>query len=145
MTFRGCLLALLLAGCAGPMATASGPPAHTHTMSLPPTVSTAPSETESAMPDVTPPPLPSGFPVHASMTARGAGPGVTSSWTSDALPPEIYDYYLEALRDAGFVIDLEGPGGGAAIIRFHATDGTAYQLTFTGLGPVEIDLGAPRP
>jgi hypothetical protein len=79
------------------------------------------------------------------MTSRDAGFGLTASWTSDALPPEIYDFYLDALEDAGFGIDLEGPGGGAAIIRFHAADGTAYQLSFTGSGPVVIDLGPPRP
>jgi hypothetical protein len=127
------------------MATASGPPSPIAPASEPAVGSTDASPIESRVPAASAPPMPGGFPLHASMTSRDAGSGLTASWTSDALPPEIFDFYRDALEDAGFVIDLEGPGGGAAVIRFHAADGTEYQLSFTGSGPVTIDLGPPRP
>lgn len=145
MTIRGCLLALLLAGCAGPMATASGPPSPTAPGAEPSADRTDAALVDSDLAEPSAPPMPDGFPLHVSMAAREAGSGLTAAWTSDALPPEIYGFYLDSLTDAGFVIDLEAPGGGAAVIRFHAADGTAYQLSFTGSGPVGIDLGAPRP
>jgi hypothetical protein len=145
MTIQGCLLAILLAGCAGPMATASGPSSPGAPPSGPHAGSTDASAMASALPSVSVPPMPAEFPVHASMTPRDAPAGLTASWRSDALPPEIYGYYREELPRAGFDLDLEAPGGEAAILRFHAADGTAYQLTFTGSGPVEVELGAPRP
>lgn len=145
MTIRGCLLALLLAGCAGPMATVSGPPSPTAPASAPMVGSAEASPIDSGFSPASAAPMPGGFPVHESMTARAAGPGLTASWISDALPPDLYGFYLDALEEADFVIDLAGPGGGAAVIRFHASDGTAYQLSLTGSGPVAIDLGPPRP
>ena len=144
MIIRGCLLLVLLAGCAGPTATASGP----SSPSLPASASATDGADASSGPSAVPravPPLPAEFPVHASMTARHVGPELTAGWRSDALPPDIYDFYRDALVSAGFVIDLEGPGGEVAVLRFHASDGTAYQLTFTGSGPVSVDLGPPRP
>ena len=144
MIIRGCLLVILLAGCAGPMATASGP-SSSAPASESSTASAEASSSASAAPLASVPRLPDGFPVHASMAARDAGPQLTAAWSSDALPPDIYDYYLDALPSSGFMIDLEGPGGEAAVLRFHAADGTAYQLTFTGLGPVSVELGSPRP
>jgi hypothetical protein len=79
------------------------------------------------------------------MVERDPTPGTIASWTADALPPDIYAFYLDALVDAGFEIDLEAPGGAVAILRFHAPDGTAYQLDFSGNHPVEVVLGPPRP
>lgn len=145
MTIRCCLLAILLAGCAGPMATASGPSPPGAPPSGPPAGSTDASAIASALPSVSVPAMPAEFPVHPSMTAREAPAGLTASWSSDALPPEIYGFYLEELPMAGFDLDLEAPGGEAAVLRFHAADGTAYQLTFTGSGPVEVELGPQRP
>lgn len=144
MIHRCCLLALLLAGCAGPLATASGPSSPSDassavgTVSLPASVDPGPSTAASA------PPLPDSFPVHESMEEEPPAAGLTARWTADAPPPEVYEFYLEALVDAGYVIDLEAPGGTAAIIRFHAADGTAYQLNFFGSGPLAVELGAPR-
>lgn len=144
MIHRCCLLAVLLAGCAGPMATASGPSSPSVAASAAGGASLPASVEPGASTPASAPPLPDGFPVHASMEAQDADAGLTARWTADAPPPEVYDFYLGALADAGYVIDLEAPGGAAAIIRFHAADGTAYQLNFSGLEPLTVELGAPR-
>lgn len=144
------LVAALLAGCAGPGATGSGP-----SPSVGATIGQ--SAAESAWPTASPtgstssvaplPALPDGFPVHPSMVERMPEPRFIASWTSDAMPSEIYDYYLAELVAAGFVIDVEGPGGEVAVIRFHTPDGTPYQLDLKGYyrQPVEVDLGPPHP
>jgi hypothetical protein len=143
MTIRCCLLAVLLAGCAGPMATATGPSSPASASDDPRTAGPAASAGATVPPSV--PPLPDGFPIHGSMEPREAGQGSTAAWSSDAEPPAIYDFYLDALEAAGYVIDLAAPGGAAAIVRFHAADGTPYQLTLTGSGPITVELGPPRP
>jgi hypothetical protein len=81
------------------------------------------------------------------MEQRSPEPGDIASWTTDALPSDIYDFYLAELPAAGYVIDLEGPGGEVAIIRFHGPDGTDYQLDLKGYvgRPVEVELGPPHP
>lgn len=147
MTIRCCLLAFLLAGCAGPAATAPG----SAIRSAPPSaaVTTWPASerpmVSSGPPGASLPPLPSGFPIHDSMRVRESEPGAIAHWTSDALPPDLYAFYLGALAGRGFEIDLEAPGGAAAMLRFHARNGTPYQLDFTGSGPVDIVLGPPHP
>lgn len=143
MIHRCCLLALLLAGCAGPMATASGPSSPSDAASVAGSASPPASIVDASTP-ASAPPLPDRFPVHASMDAQDAPAGLTARWTTDASPPDVYDFYLGALADAGYVIDLEAPGGAAAIIRFHDADGTAYQLNFFGSGPLTVELGAHR-
>ena len=143
------LIAALLAGCAGAGATA--------TRTVPSQSATASQSTESAgspgsppgsrSPATPAPTLPAGFPVHPSMLERIPEPRFIASWTSAATPSEIYDYYLAELVAAGFVIDLEGPGGEVAIIRFHTPDGTPFQVDLKGYHgePVELDLGPPHP
>lgn len=144
MIHRCCLLALLLAGCAGPMATASGPSSPSDAASVAGSASPPASVEPDASTPASAPPLPDRFPVHASMDAQDAPAGLTARWTTDASPPDVYDFYLGALADAGYVIDLRAPGGAAAIIRFHDADGTAYQLSFFGSGPLTVELGAHR-
>lgn len=144
MIHRCCLLAVLLAGCAGPLATASGPSSPSEAASVAGSASSPASVEPDASAPASAPPLPDGFPVHDSMEEQEPAAGLTARWTSDAPPPDVYDFYLGALTDAGYVIDLEAPGGTAAIIRFHAADGTAYQLNFFGSGPLAVELGAPR-
>lgn len=140
-----CLLAIVLAGCAGPGATASGPA----TTSQSPGASVAsPPAGASAEASASPahaPAMPAGFPVHDSMEQADVPPGATAAWTSDAIPPDLYAYYLAALPAAGFEIDLEAPGGTVAILRFHAPDGTPYQLDLNGADPIALTLGAPHP
>lgn len=142
-----CLLTTVLAGCAGPGATASGLATATATVSAAAqTAGDGSGASLEASPSVAEPPaMPDGFPVHDSMERVGTPPGATAAWTSGAIPPDVYDYYLDALPDAGFEIDLEAPGGTVAILRFHASDGTRYQLDMNGSDPIAITLGAPRP
>ena len=135
------LLATLLAGCAGPAATATGPASQSPTG--------APIESLAANPSAgaSLPPMPAGFPVHRAMDEVEPDAGYIAAWTHDALPPDVYAYYVEELPAAGFVVDLEGPGGSVAVIRFHAPDGTPYQLDMywldTNLG--RVTLGPPHP
>jgi hypothetical protein len=135
------LLATVLAGCAGPAATATGPAS--------PSPTPAPVESLASFPSpgATRPPMPAGFPVHPSMEEVEPEVGFIAAWTFDALPPDVYSYYVEELPAAGFVVDLEGPGGAVAVIRFHAPDGTPYQLDMywhqMNLG--RATLGPPHP
>jgi hypothetical protein len=140
-----CLLAIVLAGCAGPGGTASGPA--TPTASGPASAAShgAGASREASPSAAQAPSLPDGFPVHESMQLIDTPAGATAAWTSGAVPPDLYAYYLGALPAAGFEIDLEAPGGTAAILRFHAADGTRYQLDLTGADPVALTLGAPHP
>lgn len=142
-----CLLATVLAACAGPGATASSLATAAATASVAaPTDSHVSGASPVASPSVAEPPvMPGGFPVHDSMEQVEPPPGATAAWTSDAIPPDVYDYYLDALPDAGFELDLEAPGGTVAILRFHASDGTEYQLDMNGSDPIAITLSAPRP
>jgi hypothetical protein len=141
---RIALLGLLVAGCAGPgQAPGSAAP------SLP-TGSVATATAGASAPDASAasaaplPPMPGGFPVHESMDAVEADGHYIAAWESDADPPRVYDFYLARLPAAGFVIDLEGPGGEAAIIRFSSPDGIAYQLDLTGRSPLKVALGPPH-
>jgi hypothetical protein len=139
-----CLLAIVLAGCAGPGATASGLATATASAAAS-TASHGSRASLEASPSVAEPPaMPDGFPLHDSMEQVEAPPGATAAWTSSAIPPDVYAYYLEALPAAGFEIDLEAPGGTVAILRFHASNGTRYQLDMNGTDPIAITLGPPH-
>lgn len=135
------LLTTVLAGCAGPAATATGPAS--------PSPTRAPVESLASFPSAvaTLPPMPAGFPIHPSMREVEPEDGYIAAWTHEVLSPDVYSYYVEELPAAGFVVDLEGPGDTVAVIRFHAPDGTPYQLDMylldMNLG--RITLGPPRP
>jgi hypothetical protein len=142
---RLALVALLLSACAEPgLVPGSATPGSATSGSGASTTAGEPTDAAAATPPATLPPLPGGFPVHQSMADVEAEIGEAAAWESDALLPEIYDFYLAELPAAGYVIDLEGPGGAAAIIRFTSPDGIAYQLDITGPSPVRVTLGAPH-
>lgn len=135
------LLATVLAGCAGPAATATGPAS--------PSPTPAPVESLASFPSAaaTLPPMPAGFPVHPDMVEVEPEAGFIAAWTHEAPPPDVYSYYVEELPAAGFVIDLDGPGGAVAVIRFHAPDGTPYQLDmyWLDMNLGSVTLGPPHP
>jgi hypothetical protein len=74
---------------------------------------------------------------------------VIARWTIDAIVPEVYRYYLDALPAAGFAIRGRYPGGDVAIIRFGVDDGTTLDLALVGEGAgsstTRIDLVLPDP
>ena len=136
-------LAALLAGCTGP-GIAPGSASPTGEPSVEATTTATRTSGPTASPAVTAPSVPAGFPVHGSMITIEPGARYIAAWKSDALPPEVYSFYVEQLPAAGFAVDLLGPGGEASIIRFTAPDGIAYQLDLTGRGPLEVSLGPPH-
>ncbi len=141
MIARITLVALLAASCTGPGLAPGSVPSQ-----APGTDANATGGAhgpEASTPTV-PPPMPSGFPVHDSMEPVEPDGAYIAAWESGAMPPEVYDFYLAELAAAGFVIELEGPGGEAAIIRFSSPDGTAYQLDMTGRSPLRLALGPPH-
>ena len=73
---------------------------------------------------------------------RAGGSSAIAAWAVEADPPAVYEFYVRELPAAGYRIDGAAPGGDAAVIRFSAPDGTAYQLDLTGHEPVQIVLGA---
>jgi len=134
---------LVLAGC-GPVTTvppeASAPLMATQQETRGVEASSTPGVTQPA----TPLGLPAGMPLPPGSQEIAPPVGFIAAWTSDADPPQVYGYYLEALAGAGFSIDDAVPGGEAAIIRFTSLDGTSYQLDMTGHAPVAIALGPPH-
>ena len=140
MIARVVLAALLLAACRGPgLVPGSVQPSETPGAGASTTHTTAPA---SLAPTAVS--MPAGFPVHRSMQPVEPEPRSIAAWESDELPPDVYEFYLDRLPRAGFVIDLAGPGGEAAIIRFTSPDGIAYQLDLTGRSPLEVALGPPH-
>jgi hypothetical protein len=65
----------------------------------------------------------------------------------DAIGPDVYAFYLDALPAAGYVIEERFPGGNVAIIRFSRPDGTSLDLTLVGEDGgdrTRIDLRLPE-
>lgn len=146
MNLRNLVLVLFLAACGGPAVTPGPSAGDDSARPSPANGSAAPSAVSpSGTAAASLPPMPARFPVHRSMTAAEPGPDRTAAWISDAEPQELYAFYVGALEESGFVIDLEAPGGEAAILRFTAPNGTQYQLDMTGSSPIRVALGPPHP
>lgn len=64
-------------------------------------------------------------------------PGLVGLWVTDLAGSAPYDFYLSALRAAGYPIVGAYPGGAAAIIRFMLPDGAVWQVVVRG-GPDAI-------
>jgi hypothetical protein len=139
-------IALLIA-----IATTACVPAATVTPRATPSAGTptsVPSESQGSLPSV--PGLPAGLPVMPGAEAvdpQPADPGHLARWTVDAIGPDVYAFYLDALPAAGFVIEERFPGGNVAVIRFSAPDGTTLDLALVGEGEgdrTRIDLRLPE-
>ena len=119
-----------IAGCAPGGATIEATATHSEASSPAPS-SQSPAATASPtqpLPDVPALPLMPG----AEAVDPPFEPGVIARWTVDAIGPDVYAYYLDALPAAGFVINGQLPGGNAAVIRFMTPDGAAFELTLVG-------------
>ena len=79
------------------------------------------------MPDQLPV-MPDAVPADPPPTERG----VIAGWTVDAVGPEVYAFYLDALPAAGFVVTERFPGGNVAVIRFTTPDGDTLDLALVG-------------
>ena len=95
------------------------------------------------------PAVPDGMPVMPGAVAADprTEPGSIASWTIDAIGPDVYRYYLDALPAAGFAIHRRFPGGNVAIIRFTTPDGDTFDLALVGEGDgdqVRISLRLPE-
>ena len=72
--------------------------------------------------------MPAAVPVDPPSTE----PGVIAGWTVDAVGPEVYAFYLDALPAAGFVVTERFPGGNVAVIRFTTPEGDTLDLASIG-------------
>lgn len=145
-TFALLIAATAIPGC-NPGATAE--PTIAPTVSASAAMPSAPStQSPGALPSV--PDLPAGMPVMSDAEpadALPADPGLIARWTVDAIGPDVYAFYLDALPTAGFAIQDEFPGGNVAVIRFSTPDGTTLDLSLVGEGDgnrTRIDLGLPE-
>jgi hypothetical protein len=126
------LIAAAAAACTAPGATAE--PAST------PVAGAASPSTTPALGTPTPipslPAVPDDLPVMpGAVTADPrTEPGSIARWTVDAVGPEVYRFYLDALPAAGFAIDGRFPGGNVAIIRFTTPEGDTLDLALVGEG-----------
>ena len=75
-------------------------------------------------------------------------PGVMARWLVDAIGPDVYRFYLDALPEAGFVVTDRFPGGNVAVIRFTTPEGSSLDLSLVGEGEgssrTRIDLRPPE-
>jgi hypothetical protein len=95
------------------------------------------------MPDV-----PVGLPVMPGADPAEPDPGVMAGWLVDAVGPDVYRFYLDALPAAGFAVTDRFPGGNVAIIRFTTPDGITLDLSLVGEGEgslrTRIELRPPE-
>ena len=107
-----------------------------------------PTESPSALPSLLD--VPAGLPVMPgaqTVTAEPSDPGHIARWMVDAIGPDVYAFYIDALPAAGFVIEGRFPGGNVAVIRFSTPDGTTLDLALVGEGDgdrTRIDLRLPE-
>ena len=140
------IAAITAAACAAPGATAD--PTSTPVASGVASPSTRPA-TGTPTPGPSLPPVPDELPVMPGAVAADppTEPGSIARWTVDAIGPDVYSYYLDALPAAGFAIQGRFPGGNVAIIRFATPDGDTFDLALVGEGDgdqVRISLRLPE-
>ena len=144
-TFALLTVAIALASCV--------PGATTQPSSTPRGVPTAgPSSAPPASPSPvsSQPDVPAGLPVMPGAEAAQPplDPGTIAQWSVDAIGPDVYAFYLEALPAAGFTVTDRFPGGNVAVIRFTTPDGAAFDLSLVGEGEgsprTRIELGPPE-
>jgi hypothetical protein len=138
-------IAAMTAGCAS--APASGQP----TSPPPSGISAKPSSSSStASPSPSPsmPDVPVGLPVMPGADPAEPDPGVMAGWLVDAVGPDVYRFYLDALPAAGFAVTDRFPGGNVAVIRFTTPDGITLDLSLVGEGEgslrTRIELRPPE-
>jgi hypothetical protein len=73
--------------------------------------------------------------------------GLIGRWTTDRDGSVAYDFFVAALPAAGYPIVRLYPGDAAAVIRFRAHDGAAWQVALHpgGAGSVAIEVRLDRP
>jgi hypothetical protein len=141
---RASVLLLLLAACS-PVSTAPSSLAGASTPS--PTPSHTQSFTPASRPGATESAAPSGFPVMPGSDAVAPlpeDPTLVARWTTAANGAQVYDFFVDALPDAGFEIDQLAPGGEAAIIRLTSPGALQLELSLAADGDgTRIDLRLP--
>ena len=144
-TFALLIAAICTAGCVG--ASSSRAPTPSPTVSASAIPASVPAN---ASPAVIPslPEVPAGLPVMPGAQPDDPDPGVIARWRIDAIGPDVYRFYLDALPAAGFAVTDRFPGGGAAVIRFATPEGTTLDLSLVGEGEgssrTRIDLRPPE-
>jgi len=143
--FALAIVAVTTAGC-GSMP-ASGQPVSSRAGSVAASPSSA-LATASPSPAPSLPEVPAGLPVMPGAEPTDPGLGVMARWQVDAIAPDVYRFYLDALPAAGFVVTDRFPGGGVAVIRFSAPDGKTLDLSLIvegeGSSGTRIELRPPE-
>jgi hypothetical protein len=88
-----------------------------------------------ATPAASLPAVPEGLPLMPGAVAvdpPSTEPGVIARWLADAIGPDVYSFYLEALPAAGFAVRERFPGGNVAVIRFSTPVGETLDLALVG-------------
>ena len=134
-------IATCLTACATPGATGSLGEAATATSPSSPSAGTSAGVSD------TPAAVPEGFPVEpgAEPVTPPADPNLLARWVTDENGNDVYDFYIEALPDAGFEIEQLVPGGAAAVISFSTPNGEVFDVALTASdGGTQIDLRLPE-
>jgi hypothetical protein len=134
-TFALLIAAIVTAGC-GPIQSSQA----TAPSGTPPSGGSTPAIPSSAAATASPSPsaslsqVPAGLPVVPRAEPVDPDPGVIGRWEVAAIGPDVYQFYLDALPAAGFVVTDRYPGGNVAVIRFATPDGTSLDLALVGVG-----------
>jgi len=132
------IVALLIAATTGAACTAPGATTDITTPPVPSGVASSSMTPAAGTPTPVPalPAVPDGLPVMPDAVAADppTEPGSIAGWMVDAIGPDVYNYYLDALAAAGFAIRGRFPGGNVAIIRFATPDGATFDLALVGEG-----------
>lgn len=138
------LIATIATGCGPTQASPASAPSGESAAANP----SSAAATNSPSPSVSLPEVLAGLPVMPGAEAADPDPGVMARWLVDAIGPDVYRFYLDALPAAGFVVTDRFPGGNVAVIRFTTPDGSSLDLSLVGEGEgssrTRIDLRPPE-
>ena len=143
---RAVPLLMLLAGCVAP-GDATQSIGAVATASASPSAAVTATPTPLTSPAAVLPPVPDGFPVMASMEPADTGgePEVIAAWRTPANGSRVYAFYEEHLANAGYEIDLAGPGDTVAVFRFTPPGADQLQLDmYADEDGTSLQLRLPR-
>lgn len=140
------VIALLAACGEAPLPTATSTPASVEaSATLPTDPGRTPQMTDGSTPEPALPAVPEDFPLLPGMVSIQPRDAVTiAEWQLEEVGREAYEFYQAALPAAGYVVELDAPGGAAAGFIFRTPDGRRLSLGIMTVGELtHVSLSVP--